>query len=167
MEHLKNYLSLLAAHPVVGGIGATALSVVSLLYGTGATLYAAALFAGVIILDWLAGYRASKIDGSYASEYGIAGGFRTAFMLIVPALAYHTDLLMGLEKLHPIFYYVILNFGLHTWKSMTANVYRCGWHVWIPMSVLEYVADEIENKTARANKRIEEKQKYLNKEGEQ
>ncbi|MFJ7934823.1 phage holin family protein [Sporosarcina sp. NPDC096371] len=72
------------------------------------------LYTGVIVLDWISGYRASKKDGSYASEYGIDGGFRTIFLFIVPALAHGVDLLMSTPNV--VFGFALLSFGFHVWK---------------------------------------------------
>lgn len=164
MEHFKQYLHLLIAHPAAGMVGTGLLSVLNFAFGTGITLTAAGVFASVLALDWISGRAAAKKDGTMASEYGINGGYRSAFMVGILALAYRVDVSLGLP--YPIFAYFLLNFGLPTWKSMTANVYRAGWERWIPQSVLNRVADEIEHKTARANKRLEERNRYLNKEGE-
>lgn len=160
MDILKGCLNLLMAHPAVGAVGASGLAVLNFLYGSGITLTATLIFSAILALDWIAGSRASKKDGSYASEYGIDGAFRTAFILITLAIAYQVD--KALELPYVIFFYLVVNFGLHIWKSMTANVARAGWERWIPISVLEFVADEIQHKTARAQKRVKEKTKYLN-----
>lgn len=89
------------------------------------------------------------------------------------SLAYRTNLaLIGLVDLDllylvsPIFFYLVAQFGSPIWRSLTANLYRAGWEVWIPKKVMNRVVDEIEHKTARANKRFEEKNKYLNDVGE-
>ncbi|MFY0521038.1 phage holin family protein [Lysinibacillus sp. UGB7] len=160
METIKSYLSLLIAHPIAGSLGGGAMAVLNLMYGTGITLTVFFIFAGILALDWIAGYRASKIDGSYASEYGVNGGFRTAFLILITALAYQADKALG-TPFPMIYFYILGNFGLHIWKSMTANVVRAGWQIWIPVWALNFVADEIEHKIARANRRIDEKQKYL------
>ena len=172
MEHFKSYIHLLIANPTAGVVGTAALSVLNFMYGTGITLTVTAIFVVVLVLDWISGRAASKKDGSYASEYGINGAYRTAFILILLSLAYRTDVaLVGAVSIdltypvYPIFFYLIANFGLPMWRSMTANVYRAGWDVWIPQRVLNRIADEIEHKTARANRRVEEKNKYLNKDG--
>lgn len=165
LELFKNYLTLLTAHPIAGSIGAVVSAVFSYAYGgTQFAIGAMLLYVGIIVMDWIAGNRASKKDGSYASEYGIDGGFRTAFLLIMPVLAHRADIMMGLPNV--IFAFVLLSFGLHIWKSMTANVVRCGWDIWVPIWALNYVADEIDHKIARSRKRINEKQKYLKKDDE-
>lgn len=160
MNYLREYTQLLAAHPAVSAAGSIALSVLNFMYGTGITLTAAGIFGAILALDWLSGRAASKRDGTMASEYGINGAYRSAFMIGILALAYRVDMALGLP--YVLFAYFLLNFGLPTWKSMTANVFRAGWEVWIPQAVLLRVADEIEHKTARANKRLAEREQYLN-----
>lgn len=165
----KEHIHMLYAHPTIASIGAVVLSVFNFMYGTGITMAIAAIFIAVLFLDLLSGRAASKKDGSFASEYGINGAYRTAFIVFILAVAYRTDLVLisrlNLDELgyplYPLFYYLITNFGLPMWRSMTANVYRAGWDVWIPKGVLERISDEIEHKTARANKRIQERKKYL------
>ncbi|MGM7637563.1 phage holin family protein [Bacillus sp. Hm123] len=161
---IKEGVTLLTAHPGVGVVGASGLATLNFLYGTGITLTAALIFMAVLALDWIAGLRASKKDGSYASEYGIDGAFRTAFILLTLSLSYRVDLALGLPNV--LFFFFIGNFGLHIWKSMTANVVRAGWERWVPIQVLDMVADEIEHKTARAERRKEEKAKYLKEDEE-
>lgn len=160
MNYLREYTQLLAAHPAISATGSIALSVINFMYGTGVTLTAAGIFGAILALDWLSGRAASKRDGTMASEYGINGAYRSAFMIGILALAYRVDMALGLP--YVLFAYFLLNFGLPTWKSMTANVFRAGWEVWIPQAVLLRVADEIEHKTARANKRLAEREQYLN-----
>jgi phage-related holin len=82
------------------------------------------LYFLLIVMDWIAGYRASKIDGSYASEYGIAGGFRTAFLFLMPSIGHLVDSIMNMPGV--VFGFLTAAFGLHIWKSMTANVIRAG-----------------------------------------
>ncbi len=157
---IKDYAHEPFTHPIAGSIGAALLTVFTILYGNGpVSMVGMSLYLGVIVLDWISGYSASKKDGSYASEYGIDGGFRTMFLLIVPVLGHWVDVLMGTPNITLGF--VLLSFGFHIWKSMTAYVYRAGWDRWIPVSVLNIVADEIEHKIARSRKRIAEKEKYL------
>ena len=157
---IKGYAYEPFSHPIMGAFGAVFLSIFTFLYGNGLVATTGmSLYTGVIALDWISGYRAAKKDGSYASEYGIDGGFRTIFLFIVPALAHGVDLLMSTPNV--VFGFALLSFGFHVWKSMTANVYRAGWDKWIPVYVLDIVADEIEHKVARSRKRVAEKQKYL------
>ena len=174
MGNIKEYISLLYANPLAGTAGAAVLSVFNALYGTGITLTLALIFMGVLVLDLISGRAASKKDGTLASEYGINGGYRAAYILLLLSLAYRADTLLVGElaidtgyPIYPIFYYLIVNFGMPMWRSMTANVYRAGWDIWIPQSVLNRIADEIDHKTARANKRLEEKKKYLGDDNEE
>lgn len=161
---IKEYATLLVASPGAGTAGAVVLGILNFMYGTGITLTAMGIFTIFLVLDWLAGRAASKKDGSFASEYGVNGGYRTAFILIILFAAYRVDVTLGTP--YVVFGYLLLNFGLPLWRSMTANVYRAGWEVWIPQSVLNRIADEIEHKTARANKRVAEKNQFLYKDGE-
>ncbi|RNB66417.1 holin [Brevibacillus borstelensis] len=143
-----------------GAIGAFLLTTFHFLYGEGPAKYITmTLFGMLIALDWISGYRASKIDGSYASEYGIEGAFRTAFILFMPAIGNLVDQVTGMPG--TAFGFLVAAFGLHIWKSMTANVIRAGWDKWVPGWAMNAVSDEVEHKLARAIKRREEKEKYL------
>lgn len=155
-EVVRSTLNLVSQHPIAGSFGAVLGAVFSSLYGDSKIAYAGMfLFFGIIILDWISGYRASKKDGSYASEYGIDGAFRTVFILIFPVLAHQADTFMQLPNV--LFSFCLLAFGVHIWKSMTANVIRCGWNVWIPVWMLNAVSDELDHKIARSKKRLEQK----------
>ena len=158
MNHVKEYINLLVANPIAGGLGATALGIINFMYGSGITLTAICIFAGMVVLDWISGRAASKRDGSLASEYGINGAYRIAFTMGILFLAYRVDVALNLPYI--TFGYFIVNFGEPMWRSLTANVHRAGWNVWIPESVLNRVADEIAHKNARANKRLEERKTY-------
>lgn len=153
----------------LGTVGAVFLSLFHFLYGEGPARYLAiTLYFLLIGMDWLAGYRASKIDGSYASEYGIDGGFRTAFIILMPAIGHLADSIMGTPGV--AFGFLTAAFGLHIWKSMTANVIRAGWEKWVPGWAMNAVSEEFEHKVSRAMKRRLEKEKYLDEkqlEGEQ
>ncbi|WP_339167112.1 phage holin family protein [Brevibacillus sp. FSL L8-0520] len=145
---------------ISGAAGAFFVSAFQFFYGEGPIRYLAlVLYLLLIAMDWAAGYRASKIDGSYASEYGINGAFRTAFLLFMPAVGHLIDSLLGTPGI--AFIFLTAAFGLHIWKSMTANVVRAGWEKWVPEWALIAVSDEIEHKLARAIKRRQEKEKYL------
>lgn len=157
---IKEYAVETFAHTSVGSVGAFFMPIFTFLYGEGPTVILWMLaYMLLITTDWISGYRASRIDGSYASEYGIEGAYRTAYLLIVPVLAHKADLIIGTPNV--IFGFTLLAFGMHIWRSMTANVYRAGWDKWIPISVLNWVADEIDHKTARAKKRVHERNKLL------
>ncbi|MEJ8547210.1 phage holin family protein [Brevibacillus borstelensis] len=145
---------------IFGAVGAFFVSAFHFFYGEGPIRYLAiVLYMLLIAMDWAAGYRASKIDGSYASEYGINGAFRTAFLLFMPAVGHLIDSLLGTPSI--AFIFLTAAFGLHIWKSMTANVVRAGWEKWVPEWAMNAVSDEIEHKLARAIKRRQEKEKYL------
>lgn len=157
---IKEYTIVTFAHTGIGSVGAFLMPIFTFLYGKGPTALLWMFVYGLLIAtDWISGYRASRVDGSYASEYGIEGAYRTAYLLIVPVLAHKADLIIGTPNI--IFGFTLLTFGAHIWRSMTANVYRAGWDKWIPIPVLNWVADEIEHKTARAQKRIKERQELL------
>lgn len=157
---IKEYAVASFAHTGIGSVGAFLMPIFTFMYGTGpSALLWMLVYTLLIVIDWISGYRASRVDGSYASEYGIEGAYRTAYLLIVPTLAHKADLIIGTPNI--IFGFTLLAFGAHIWRSMTANVYRAGWDKWIPIPVLNWVADEIEHKAARAQKRIKERHDLL------
>lgn len=144
---------------VSGAAGAACISAFHFLYGENPVrMLIMTWYVFLIAMDWIAGYRASKIDGSYASEYGINGAFRTAFLLFMPAVGHLIDTVIGTPGIG--FGFLIAAFGLHIWKSMTANVVRAGWEKWVPEWAMNAVSDEIEHKLARAIKRRQEKEKH-------
>jgi phage-related holin len=148
--------------PTFGALGAFLMSIFHFLYGEGPVRYLAmTLYFLLIVMDWIAGYRASKIDGSYASEYGIAGGFRTAFLFLMPSIGHLVDSIMNMPGV--VFGFLTAAFGLHIWKSMTANAIRAGWEKWVPEWAMSAVSDEVEHKLARATERIKRKEDNLNK----
>ncbi|WP_254635240.1 phage holin family protein, partial [Paenibacillus sp. GbtcB18] len=67
---------------ISGGLG----TIINLLYGK-ANLIWIMIFSWIIVLDWITGSKASKLDGTYSSEYGIEGTTRTEVLLSLPALA--------------------------------------------------------------------------------
>lgn len=96
---------------VTGAAGSFFMTTFHFLYGEGYVRYLAlVLFVGLIVLDWIAGYRASKIDSSYSSECGINGAFRTAFILI-PDVGHLIDQIFGTPGI--AFGFLIAAFGLH------------------------------------------------------
>ncbi|ERI10838.1 toxin secretion/phage lysis holin [Aneurinibacillus aneurinilyticus ATCC 12856] len=158
--HMRNNS---VAFPLFGMAGSTFIPVFHFLYGEGITRYVAMiLYTLVIVMDWIGGYRASKIDGSYASEYGIAGGFRTAFLLLMPAVGHLIDVILSMPGV--AFGFLTVAFGQHIWKSMTANVIRAGWDKWVPEWAMVRVSDELDHKVARARERIKRKTDMLNDE---
>ncbi|GAA4865098.1 hypothetical protein GCM10023310_50750 [Paenibacillus vulneris] len=147
-------------HYTTGALGAYFMTCFQFLYGDEPVKYLVlTLYVLLIVMDWIAGYRASLKDGSYASEYGIDGAFRSLFLLFVPAAGHLVDQIIGMPMV--AFGFLTGAAGLHIWKSMTANTVRAGWDKWVPVWVMNAVADEIEHKMARAAKRVEEKKKYL------
>ncbi|MMZ56048.1 Holin family protein [compost metagenome] len=151
------------AFPLFGTAGGTFIPLFHFLYGDGPTRFMImTLYFSLIVLDWIAGYRASKIDGSYASEYGINGAFRAAFLLFMPAVGHLIDGILGMPSI--AFGFLTAAFALHIWKSMTANAIRAGWEKWVPEWAMSTVSDEVEHKLARARERIKRKTDMLNDE---
>ena len=122
----------------------------------------------LIIMDWIAAISASSKDGTYRSEYGINGIFRSIFILLLPALMHIADKIFNTPGL--MFYSITLGLCYHTWQSVTANVYRAGWGKWIPKFILDFVSSEIKAKTERAmGRKIQESSEntqYSNKKEE-
>lgn len=104
-----------------------------------------------VLLDWIAGIRAAKKDGTYASEYGIAGIFRTVAVLGLPWFGLLLDHAFHMPNL--IFGGLAGGLLYHTWQSFTANSARAGWEKWIPNWALAWVASELNNKVARSAQR--------------
>ncbi len=117
-----------------------------LVYGSGRSSVILALLA-VIALDWVTGIAAAHKDRSYSTEYGIAGVFRTIFILAFPAFANVLDHALGTPGL--LFYAVTFGLIYHTYISLTANAARAGWSKYIPQAVLKFVASEIKAKAER------------------
>jgi phage-related holin len=127
-------------------------------YGVGNLIWIGLLVV-VTVLDWISGVRASKKDGTYTSEYGKDGVFRTLVMFLLPVLGNLVDKALlttlnvnGYE--FGVFFFLITG-GLiyHTLMSAAANFKRAGWERWVPIKVLESVASEIQAKTQRSNSR--------------
>lgn len=138
-----------------GGISTPIGYTLKFLYGA-ANLPLIGLLFLVIVFDWISGIIAAKKDGIYTSEYGREGVARTAVMLLFPVLGNLMDKVLGTEGL--FFYFFTGGIIYHTWMSMTANFARAGWDKWIPNSVLEMVASEIQAKTQRAFERQQQLQ---------
>jgi phage-related holin len=138
-------------------IGAFIVPVFQFFYGEEPIKYPIlALMVLLIALDWISGSRASKKDGSYASEYGIDGVFRTAFIIGLPAAGNLFDYIFHL----PGVFFGLFSFGIvkHTLNSMTANVVRAGWDRWVPNWAIKSVESEIETKLSRSLKRKQERE---------
>jgi toxin secretion/phage lysis holin len=138
-----------------GGVSAPIGYILKLLYGAANLPWIGILFL-VTVFDWVSGIFAAKKDGIYTSEYGREGVARTAVMLLFPVLGNLFDKVLGTPGL--FFYFFTGGIIYHTWMSMTANFARAGWDKWIPNSVLEMVASEIQAKTQRAFERQQQLQ---------
>ena len=123
------------------------------------TIAVSILLVLVVGGDWIAGSKAAEKDGIYASEYGIAGVGRTAFILMLPAIGHQIDKISNLPGL--IFGLISAGIVYHTLRSMTANAVRAGWDRWVPTSVIDWVASEIEHKVARSMERKKLREKML------
>ena len=145
---------------VFGAAGAIVAPVFSQLYGEGKVVTTSATILVILLaLDWISGVRASKKDGSYGSEYGIDGVFRTVFILLFPALAHLLDVALGLPNI--FFIFVVVDLGYHILQSSTANGIRAGWGRLMPNTALNFltkwVKSELDAKVARAEKRLMQK----------
>ncbi|WP_436865041.1 phage holin family protein [Bacillus fungorum] len=133
---------------ISGGLG----TLINLLYGK-ANLIWIGIFAWIIMLDWITGSKASKLDGTYSSQYGIEGITRTVVLLSLPALAHLFDIALKLPDL--FFLMVVGGLNHHIFNSFAANCARIGWERCIPAWLLESVASEIQAKIQRSNERKE------------
>ncbi|MDM5427542.1 phage holin family protein [Bacillus mycoides] len=133
---------------ISGGFG----TLVNLLYGE-TNLIWVMIFGWVIMLDWITGSRASKLDGTYSSQYGIEGIIRTVVLLSLPVLAHLFDIALKLPDF--FFFMVIGGLSYHIFNSFAANCARIGWEKWIPARLLESVASEIQAKIQRSDARRE------------
>ncbi|EOP94118.1 toxin secretion/phage lysis holin [Bacillus cereus HuB4-4] len=135
-----------AASFVSGGIG----TFLSLVYGKTNLIWIFILMM-VVGLDWITGSKASKLDGTYSSQYGIEGIARTVVLFLLPCLAHMFDIAFKL----PDFFFFMVTGGLiyHIFNSFTANCVRVGWDKWIPTWLLESVASEIQAKIQRSDAR--------------
>lgn len=141
---------------IAGAVGAVLLPVFEFFYGEGTAVMGAVITVAFFIgMDWLSGSAASRKDNTYASHYGIDGVFRTFFMLLLPAGGHLLDNVLSSPGI--VFGIFVAGLLYHTTKSMTANAVRAGWANWLPISMIDKVADwvqsEIESKIDRANKR--------------
>ncbi|WP_445506755.1 phage holin family protein [Niallia sp. 03190] len=117
------------------------------------------ILAIVTVLDWISGIRAAKKDGTYTSEYGKNGIYRTLVMFILPVLGNFVDKALvttvSINGYTLGVFFFLLTGGLiyHTLMSTAANFERAGWGRWVPIKVLESVASEIQAKTQRSEAR--------------
>ncbi|PFA66951.1 phage holin family protein [Bacillus cereus] len=134
---------------ISGGLG----TLINFIYGE-ANLICMVILAQIIILDWITGSRAAKLDGTYSSQYGIDGIARTVVLFLLPSLSHLVDILFNLPN---IFFYMITGgLAYHIFNSFIANCARIGWDKWIPTSLLKSVSSEIEAKMKRSNMRQKE-----------
>ncbi len=164
-ETLERINDIVRAMNIAEVVNSTQFKVASLISGTFGTiigfLYGKAnviwilILMMVVSLDWITGSKASKIDGTYSSQYGIEGIARTAVLFLLPCLAHMFDIAFKL----PDFFFFMFTGGLvyHIFNSFTANCARIGWDKWIPTRLLESVASEIEAKIQRSESRKERK----------
>lgn len=139
------------AAATAAAVGAAAGPVIERLYGSERDWILWGLLT-VIFGDWVAGIAASRKDGSYRSDYGVAGILRTIFLLWFPVFA---NILDHIFKWPGVFFYgVTFMLIYHTFVSATANAYRAGWERWIPRKMIDFVGSEIANKANRAMRAI-------------
>lgn len=136
--------------------GAILMPIFEFMYGIGeAVMYTMTALLFFLVMDWIAGIRASKKDGTYASKYGIDGVFRSFFILLLPAGGHLLDKILGA----PGVLFGLLAFGVlyHIIQSMTANSIRAGWGAWVPAGILNKITDwvqaELEAKLTRSQQR--------------
>ncbi len=129
-----------------GGLG----GVIELVYGPDHLMFVAVLLAA-IGYDWMSGIAAARKDGTYSSEYGIAGILRTVVILSLPAFANLLDLAFRTPGV--IFYGIVTALIYHTWQSFTANSIRAGWGKWIPEFIFNSVESELKAKMSRSMQR--------------
>ncbi|MFQ6391330.1 phage holin family protein [Priestia aryabhattai] len=146
---------------IAGVVGGVISGVISALYGESINMYVALLLIAVVALDWLGAIGAALKDGSYSSDYGIKGVFRTTIIFMLPLIGRLIDVISGI----PIVvagveisgFYLFISAGLiyHSWMSMTANFARAGYEKWIPNKMLKQVGSEINAKITRSEGRKE------------
>lgn len=149
---------------IIAMVATALIGFVDFLYGGGELVYLVLMVLMIsTLLDWNSGRRAAKKDGVNASEYGIDGIWRTGQIYLILALGHWIDktfLLNNFELVDyqlngAIFYLFAAGIFVDTLKSVTANHARLGWDNRIPSWALDWVANEIENKIARARERRE------------
>jgi len=134
--------------------GATLVPVFEFMYGQGeavATTMIALLF--FIIMDWISGTRAAKLDKTYGSRYGLEGIARTFFILLLPCGGHLLDVVFRL----PAFIFGALALGTlyHVLQSMVANSIRAGWGDWLPLPVLNWVMERVKSELDQKIQRSE------------
>lgn len=158
---LKNLIN--PSFSIAGITGGSIGVALSALYGESRlNMYVALLLMIVVAFDWLGAIGAALKDGSYSSEYGIRGVFRTTIIFMLPLVGRLIDVISGV----PIVvagveisgFYLFISSGLiyHSWMSMTANFARAGYEKWIPNKMLQQVGSEINAKITRSEGRKED-----------
>ncbi|MHA7580385.1 phage holin family protein [Paenibacillus vandeheii] len=108
-----------------------------------------------VVLDWMSGISAAKMDNSYGSRYGLQGIWRTFFVLLLPAGGHLLDVVFQMPGL--IFGALSIGTLYHVIQSMVANSIRAGWGEWVPLPVfnwlINWVKSEMDKKMERAESR--------------
>ncbi|WLG17077.1 phage holin family protein [Bacillus cereus] len=143
---------------VGGAIGGGLGTLINLLYGKANVIWIG-IYCWIIMLDWITGSKASKLDGTYSSQYGIEGITRTVVLLSLPALAHLFDIALKLPDF--FFFMVVGGLSYHIFNSFAANCARIGWEKWIPAWLLESIASEIQAKIQRSDARKEKQNKKI------
>lgn len=162
---MRNYIQASAAvgkellqHPILATFTAVIMLIFEYGFNSNKVVFVTfIIFASLIALDWLSGTAAAKRDGIDTSKYGIDGVKRTVFLLALPCIARLIDITAGTEVV--IMGLVIGVLARSVARSVIANIKRAKWNVYIPDALLEWVADELEQKDARALRRLAEKTK--------
>lgn len=142
-------------NPFISLIGAISLWIFQHGFGANKTvLVAFLLYLLLICLDWLTGTTAAKKDGIDTSEYGIEGGKRTVFLVLLIVIARLIDFIMHTKVI--VTGVVIATLARSIARSVIANTKRCGWDKWMADWLVDWVQDEIDRKEARAKQRLEE-----------
>ncbi|WP_394557382.1 phage holin family protein [Priestia aryabhattai] len=81
---------------VAGAVGGVISGTISILYGENINMYVALLLIAVVALDWLGAIGAALKDGSYSSDYGIKGVFRTTIIFVLPLIGRLIDVISGI-----------------------------------------------------------------------
>lgn len=82
---------------MAGVVGGVISGVMSILYVEKVNMYVALLILAVVALDWLGAIGAALKDGSYSSDYGIRGIFRTTIMFVLPLIGRLIDVIPGIS----------------------------------------------------------------------
>lgn len=151
----------LLQHPILATFSAVAMLVFQYVFDSNkVVLVTFIIFVLLIVMDWLSGTSAAKKDGIDTSRYGIEGVNRTVLLLLLPCVARLIDIVVGTEVV--VMGLVIGILARSIARSVIANIKRAGWNIYIPDTLLDWVSDELEQKDARAMRRLQEKNKTNN-----